>query len=132
MAREIGFGNSPPSPRPSPPGEGEQIVAATIGDDSLENPATIKSARRGNNFPLSPGERAGVRASVLQPFEYARTLKKDSQNDWQLVEFGARLFSHPCDPSPSVVKISFETRGSGFVKVQLRLHFQASPADALQ
>ena len=59
----------PPSPRPSPPGEGVSVVANISSDDVVVNPVPRNSPRRGNNFSLSSGERAGVRAGVL-PFKF--------------------------------------------------------------
>jgi len=71
----------PPSPRPSPPGEGEAFARPACSDmgravaasqcfnaanvRTISVPATQKTCRR---FSLSRGERAGVRASVSTNF----------------------------------------------------------------
>src|SRR6266581_2150300 len=46
-----------PSPRPSPPGRGRKLA------QSFDNPKSLELTRRGMCATLSPGERAGVRAT---------------------------------------------------------------------
>ena len=67
----------PPSPRPSPQGEGAAIVRPPIARRAFANRRLTTFQETGERFSFSPGEKAGMRAGVEQiKFRAAALVRK--------------------------------------------------------